>query len=88
MHTWYMRLKPLGKVEHNKKFIENSSDGTYLRYSEGGTNFRNKDTITIVDVKLSSMELRKNVTNPTWNYKDIALGKNIIVRNVFSFNKI
>lgn len=39
----------------------------YFRYSDGGTSFRNKETITIVDVKLSRTELRKKVTKPTWN---------------------
>jgi len=43
--------------------VNNITD-TYFRYSDGGTNFRNRETITMVDVRLSRTELRKNVTNP------------------------
>lgn len=38
---------------------------TYLRYSDGGTSFLNKETMTIVEVRLSRIELRKKVTKPT-----------------------
>lgn len=41
----------------------------HFRYSDGGTSFRNKETMTIVDVKLSRTELRKNVTNPICKVK-------------------
>lgn len=37
----------------------------YFLYSEEGTSFRNKETIIIVEVKLSRIELRKKVTKPT-----------------------
>lgn len=42
---------------------------TYLRYSDGGTSFLSKETMTIVEVKLSSTELRKKVIKPTCNSK-------------------
>jgi len=35
---------------------------SYFLYSDGGTNFRSNDTITIVDVKLSMIALRKKVS--------------------------
>lgn len=37
---------------------------TYFRYSDGGTSFLNKETMTIVEVRLSRTELRKKVTKP------------------------
>lgn len=36
----------------------------YFLYSDGGTSLRSKDTITIVEVRLSRIELRKKVTIP------------------------
>lgn len=48
----------------------------YLLYSDGGTSFRKRETITIVEVKLSRTELRKNVTKPTWKINQHKLKKN------------
>jgi hypothetical protein len=39
---------------------------SYFLYSDGGTSFRSNETITIVEVKLSRIELKKKVTNPIW----------------------
>lgn len=41
------------------------ADETYFLYSEGGASFLSKETITIVEVRLSRIELRKKVTKPT-----------------------
>lgn len=42
---------------------------TYFLYSDGGASFRSKETIIIVVVRLSSIELRMKVTNPTWKLR-------------------
>ena len=44
---------------------------TYFRYSDGGISFRNRETMTIVDVRLSRIELRKNVTKPICNFSNV-----------------
>lgn len=52
---------------------------TYLRYSDGGTSFLNKETMTIVDVRLSRIALRKKVTKPICN--DNQSTSNIMIFN-------
>jgi len=58
--------------------VNNITD-TYFRYSDGGTNFRNRETITMVDVRLSRTELRKNVTIPICKF-NVNLSTPIIER--------
>eukprot|EP01018_Ginkgo_biloba_P039934 Gb_21252 [translate_table: standard] len=45
--------------------------GTYFLYSGSGTSFRKRDTMTIVEVRLSNMELRKKVMDPTCQTKEL-----------------
>lgn len=41
-----------------------------MRYSEGGTSFLTKETMTMVAVRLSRIELRKKLTKPTCNFQN------------------
>ncbi|KAJ0941287.1 hypothetical protein HanRHA438_Chr02g0092811 [Helianthus annuus] len=61
----------------------NTAPSNFL-YSDGGTSFLNKETMTIVDVRLSRTELRAKVTKPITQRR--VCGLRVVILLVTSLN--